>query len=171
MHKSHSHSYHRVLSLDPSRKGFGYIVLESGLRLVDWGVAQVYSNSEEGVLVRVESIVDRYRPVLIVVEDIEDSKQRRRAVDRIEFVRKYARQRGIVVDAVSRAMVRRAFKETGGSKHGIATAITREFPELEQRLPPVRKPWMSEDERMSIFDAFSFALSSVMVKQLNIQAA
>ena len=34
-----------------------------------------------------------------------------------------------------------------------------QFPELEKRLPRVRKPWMSEDERMSIFDAVALAIA------------
>jgi hypothetical protein len=33
------------------------------------------------------------------------------------------------------------------------------LPELTARLPRVRKPWMSEDERMSIFDAAAMALT------------
>ena len=33
-------------------------------------------------------------------------------------------------------------------RHGIANR----FPELDPRLPRFRKPWMSEDYRMSIFD-------------------
>jgi hypothetical protein len=30
---------------------------------------------------------------------------------------------------------------------------------MEDRLPPYREPYMSEDDRMSIFDAVSFALA------------
>jgi len=35
------------------------------------------------------------------------------------------------------------------------------FPELAPRLPRFRKPWMSEDYRMSIFDAVAFGLTSI----------
>ena len=45
------------------------------------------------------------------------------------------------------------------TKREIAEAIVREFPELEPRLPPVRKIWMSEDVRMSIFDAAALAIT------------
>jgi hypothetical protein len=38
-------------------------------------------------------------------------------------------------------------------------AIAKRFPELALRLPRFRKPWMSEDYRMSIFDAAGFALA------------
>jgi hypothetical protein len=38
-------------------------------------------------------------------------------------------------------------------------AIAKRFPELALRLPRFRKPWMSEDYRMSIFDAAAFGLA------------
>ena len=36
---------------------------------------------------------------------------------------------------------------------------SKRFPELAPRLPRSRKPWMSEDYRMSIFDAVALALT------------
>jgi hypothetical protein len=44
------------------------------------------------------------------------------------------------------------------SKQEIAAAIANRFPELAPRLPRFRKPWMSEDYRMSIFDAVALGL-------------
>ena len=44
-------------------------------------------------------------------------------------------------------------------KQEIAIAIAEHFPELAPRLPRSRKPWMSEDYRMSIFDAVALALT------------
>lgn len=55
--------------------------------------------------------------------------------------------------------MKRAFPGTA-NKHDIAVAIADRFPELAPRLPRVRKPWMSEDYRMSIFDAVGLALIS-----------
>jgi hypothetical protein len=46
-----------------------------------------------------------------------------------------------------------------GTKHALAEIIAKRFPEeLGSRLPPKRKPWMSEDSRMNIFDAVALAL-------------
>jgi len=45
------------------------------------------------------------------------------------------------------------------TKQEIAIAIAERFPELAPRLPRFRKPWMSEDYRMSIFDAVALALT------------
>jgi hypothetical protein len=46
-----------------------------------------------------------------------------------------------------------------GTKHALAEIMAERFPdELGSRLPPKRKPWMSEDSRMNIFDAAALAL-------------
>jgi hypothetical protein len=45
------------------------------------------------------------------------------------------------------------------NKAKTARIVAAKFPELRSRLPPERKPWMSEDYRMAIFDAAAFALT------------
>ncbi len=45
-----------------------------------------------------------------------------------------------------------------GTKFALATTLAAKFPvELASRLPPKRRPWMSEDPRMDIFDAVGLA--------------
>ena len=57
-------------------------------------------------------------------------------------------------------MIRTFFSEYDAiTKYQIATTIAQWLPEFEPRLPPFRKPWMSEDYRMSIFDAVALALT------------
>lgn len=61
---------------------------------------------------------------------------------------------------ISRSQVRKAFTPFGAvTKYEIALEIAKQFPQLELRLPRIRKPWMSEDERMNIFDAVALALT------------
>jgi hypothetical protein len=43
------------------------------------------------------------------------------------------------------------------TKHRLAETIARRIPGLQLYVPPVRKPWMSEDARMGIFDAAALA--------------
>ena len=69
-------------------------------------------------------------------------------------------QSKVRVKSVSRAELKQAFAESGaGTKYEIAMAIANRFPELAPRLPRFRKPWMSEDYRMSIFDAVALAIA------------
>ena len=45
----------------------------------------------------------------------------------------------------------------------IAEAIARSYPELKPHLPTARKLWMSENLRMSIFDATALVLTYFML--------
>lgn len=159
--------YRRLLSIDPSVAGFGFVVIEGGDRLVDWGVARIWSRNDQEFLARIEAMIDRYRPALVVLEDRTESKRRSRTLQRLRLAAAYCATRRIPVGFVSRRSVRQAFGESGRTKHEIATAIVMEFPELGTRLPIVRKPWMPEDEQMNIFDALSFVVALHRVKLLN----
>ncbi len=154
-----STQYHRVLSIDPSVAGFGFVVLEDGQRLIDWGVARLWSHNSQEFLTRVEAMIERYQPALVVSEDCSASRRGRRAGSQVALLMAHCRQRQLPVALVTRQAVRQAFSETGITKHAIAMAIAMQFPEVEPRLPQRRKPWNSEDERMNIFDALSFAIA------------
>jgi len=95
------------------------------------------------------------------VEDYIDKTSRRCA--RVQWllrnIAKLASALNIRSEMVSRRAVRALFVSEGGAtKHQVAVAIAKQFPELAPRVPLPRKPWMSQDERMSIFDAAALAL-------------
>jgi Holliday junction resolvasome RuvABC endonuclease subunit len=151
----------RVLAIDPSTRGFGFAVLEGPNRLIDWGVKETKKNKNARTLKLIEDLIDRYQPSVIVVEDYEEKGSRRcqRIGELINDISKLAAKRKIRVRSFSRLKVKQAFSESGASnKHEIALDIAKRFPELVPRLPRFRKPWMSEDYRMSIFDAVAFAI-------------
>ena len=78
----------------------------------------------------------------------------------IRSIKRLASRKGFRSRAFSRSEIRRAFATVGKTtKHPIAAEVARRFPELAERLPPVRKFQDSEEERMSIFDAASLALT------------
>jgi hypothetical protein len=45
------------------------------------------------------------------------------------------------------------------TKYERAQAVVQRFPVLTQKLPPKRKPWESEDYRMSVFAAAALAMA------------
>lgn len=159
MKKYTRQSYPRVLSIDPCQKGFGFVVLEGEQRLIDWGVAHLSSTSEHEFLVRIDRLVERYGPRLILTEDVPASRQRTRAQRRVKALGMYARDERIGFLSVRRGDIRQAFSGIGKTKDQIAAVLAGEFPELTPKLPPPRKPWMAEDERMSIFDALAFVVA------------
>jgi len=92
------------------------------------GVAEVWSSAPRAFLARVEALVNRYRPTLVVLEDIGEKRTRKRTIVRIAAVRRYAASRHIAVVSVSRNQVRSAFGDNS-TKHDIAVAIAEVFPE------------------------------------------
>jgi hypothetical protein len=152
----------RVLAIDPGSGGFGFAVLEGADRLVDWGVAGTTCRNDRELLARAGQLIDRYRPDVFVVEDCSapSSRRRQRACRFIRAMIQAAIERKIDVRRFARDDIRKVFRhdDTLPTKHRIAVAIVELFPELLLRLPPLRRPWMSEDYRMSIFDAVALGL-------------
>lgn len=148
----------RTLAIDPTAKGFAWVVLEGREILVDWGTAQVRLASLPRVRTRVRRLISRSRPELLVLEEPEDSRRGRRARRIIRALADLADRENVAWCMVTRAQVREAFGDPA-NKHEIARAVTELFPELSHWMPPRRKAWMSEYETMGIFDATSFALT------------
>jgi Holliday junction resolvasome RuvABC endonuclease subunit len=152
----------RILAIDPSTRGFGFAVLEGENCLIDWGVKETKIDKNKKTVQLVADLIARYEPTVVVVEDYAGKGSRRcdRVRKLINEISKLASKRKIKVRSVSRAQVKQAFSEAGATnKYQIAQNIARRFPELAPRLPRFRKPWMSEDYRMSIFDAVTFAIA------------
>lgn len=152
----------RVLAIDPTTKGFGFAVMEWPERLIDWGVKGVKKNKNEHSLGLILDLIDQFRPDVIVAEDCDGKASRRcqRVQELISEIQKLSSENRIETRSFSRSELRKAFSQSGAfTKNQISTAIAQRLPELAQRLPPLRKSWMSEDYRMGIFDAVSFALA------------
>jgi Holliday junction resolvasome RuvABC endonuclease subunit len=152
----------RVLAIDPATRGFGFAVLEGPSRLIDWGVKETKVDKKRRSLKLIDDLVNDYQPYAMVVEDYAGKGSRRcdRVTGLIDEIRELALKRKLKVRNFSRADVKNGFAESGATtKQEIAVWITKRFPELTPRLPRFRKPWMSEDYRMSIFDAAALALT------------
>jgi Holliday junction resolvasome RuvABC endonuclease subunit len=152
----------RILAIDPSTRGLGFAVLEGANGLIDWGVKETKTDKKTRSLKLIAELIERYQPSVVVVEDHAGKGSRRckRVAGLIDDIHELAMKGKVRVKSFSRAKVKKAFSESGASnKYEIAKAIAERFPELAPRLPRFRKPWMSEDYRMSIFDAVALALT------------
>src|SRR5947208_14729994 len=101
-----------------------------------------------------------YRPDRLVLKNAEGAGSRR--ADRIRNLHRQlaelAKTRRIAVRQLARSEIKAAFaKREASTKYEIAQAVSRELPDLAPWLPPPRKIWMSEDPKLSIFDAGSLA--------------
>jgi Holliday junction resolvasome RuvABC endonuclease subunit len=153
----------RVLAVDPSTEVFGFAVLEGQEQLVDFGLKKIRQGRDKNTecLRRISAMIDRYQPDIVVVEDYQAKGCRRRLRIRVLLrdIVLLASEAKIKPRKISRLSVQKAFAPSGAlTRHQIATEIGKRFAELVPYAPGVRKPWMSQDERMSIFDAVAFAL-------------
>jgi len=153
----------RVLAIDPSTEVFGFAVLEGQEQLIDFGLKKLRQGRDKNTecLRRISAMIDRYQPDIVVVEDYQAKGCRRRLRIRVLLrdIVLLTSEAKIKPRKVSRLSVQKIFAQSGAlTGHQIATEIAKQFAELLPYAPGVRKPWLSEDKRMSIFDAVAFAL-------------
>lgn len=146
----------RVLAVHVNCRGFGYVVVEGTERLVDWGVKQVIQFGQAKTVDVVAELVRQYRPRLVLLEDILSEANRRspRAVLVTRRITEFLGEWGVGCQLMPARLVADTFRRWGAqTKQDRARTIVDLLPVLAPQLPPPRKPWMSEDSRMSIFSA------------------
>lgn len=151
-----------VLAIDPASRGFGYALFEGPAKSLDWGTTVFRFQKEKRTFNAIKKLILFYRPEVIVLEDCKDKDSLRckRIVKLLNQIELYAKVQGISVKKYSRARVREVFAMFDvRTKYQIAKKIGEWLPEFQPRIPPERKPWMSEDERMNIFDAVALVLT------------
>jgi Holliday junction resolvasome RuvABC endonuclease subunit len=155
----------RVLAIDPTPRGFGYAILEGSTGLIDWGVKSVRCKSIEKEIETVSKITDliqHYLPQYLILEKPNAKGSRRCGRVRLLLgtLQNVAVWQGIESRTISPEKLRKVFCTFGcNTKLQIANFVAQQFPGLADQLPEFRKPWMSEDYHMPIFDAVALALT------------
>ena len=153
-----------VLAIDPWHRGLGFAFFEGENELIDWGLRVVPAHRREHwSLEKLKSLIVEFEPDVLVLEQWQ-APGSRRSIRQQKLLAQMANRAGLLgveTHLVSRHDMQNAFSFIEGriNKHTISRALAIRYPELNPQLPPFRKPWMSEDPRMSIFDACAFALT------------
>jgi Holliday junction resolvasome RuvABC endonuclease subunit len=151
----------RILAISPSARGFGFAVMEEPNALVDWGLKAVKGDKNARCLSGIADLIGRNKPTVIVLENAQTGGARRAA--RIQALAQaiidLAKAEKVMVKLFSRQKVRQGlFPKGQGTKYAQAQLLAARFPEeLAYRVPRKRRPWMSEDSRMDIFEAVALA--------------
>ena len=156
-------SLSRVLALDLHPRHFGYVVVESPQRLLDWGGRsyRCKGNSAD-VLIRkrLRPLLELWRPSLLLIHHPRQTGPKRNDFQ-INFCKR------IVTEAKNHRVSVRTLTKTpkqGPSgkptKYENARRAAGHFSVLRWKLPPKRKPWESEDYRMSMFTAAAAAFTT-----------
>jgi len=151
-----------VLAVYPSSHGFAFVLFERPDAPFDWGMKQIRKrNKNAQTLEWIKKLVDRYEPEVLVFEaPSAKSKRTDRIVRLYRMLTHFAIIEQLSVSRYTRAEVRSCFATVGAStKYEIARVIANQIPAFMHRLPPVRKIWMSEDPRQSLFDAAALGIA------------
>jgi hypothetical protein len=152
-----------VLAVYPSTRGFAFVLFEGALSPADWGVKEIRGAQKNNrCLLAIASLIDQYQPGVLILQDTSPrgTRRARRIRNLNASIGELAESVGIPTIAYSRIEVLNAFASVAPrNKHDLAEAIAKHIPAFDRYLPPPRKPWMSEDARMSLFDAAALALT------------
>jgi hypothetical protein len=163
MEQATQHKSSLILSVAPTTRGFGYCVTELPGSLIDWGSKAVQGDKNVESIKKVRTLIQYFRPSRVVLQDLSkpDCRRGERIMVLNEALIALAKECGIRVVLLSRSEIRKQFFGTHrGTKFEIAVRLANRFPEeLGSRMPRKRKPWMSEDSRMDIFDAISIGVT------------
>jgi Holliday junction resolvasome RuvABC endonuclease subunit len=159
-----------ILGIAIRARWLGFAEINAQCRLIDWGMIYYQRrnpNELKSAKGRLDTLIERLRPsyIAIVRPDLE-------ANEKIATVRSIARSLRITASAQSapvaalrRKSIRAVFVGCdASSKDEIAAALARLFPELISTLPPARKIWTKENQRMALFDAVSGAIAYRQIK-------
>lgn len=152
-----------ILAVYPSSKGVAFVLFEGPDSPFDWGVKEIKGTAKNRTTVEaVECIIARYQPDVLVIEETRERGARRTVRIRRLYrsLTHLAHTHVIEVASYPKRVVRATFARVGAStKYEIAQAIARSIPAFSIRLPRVRKPWMSQDSRQSLFDAAALGIT------------
>ncbi len=151
----------RILAIAPLSRGLGYAVMEGSDKLVACGNKAILRDKNAKALTWVNRFIQFYQPDVLVLPNVTAADTRR--APRIKTLHRkivgWAGKLQLKLRLVSVTQVRtQLLGAASGTKFAVARKLAETFPaELGMRLPPKRRPWMSEDPRMDIFDAVGLA--------------
>lgn len=151
-------AFQAVLGLHPSYRGLGWILFEGPNAPFDWGATDIRKAYHVRTLARVASLLDKYQPNVLVLEEFERSRRAPRicAIGRAIVV--HAEQRNITVHRFDRSQIQAALYPAN-SRHSVAVAVADLVDQLAPDLPVKRKPWETERPTLAIFSAAACALT------------
>lgn len=149
----------RVLGLASTTRGFAFAVLEGPDGLVDWGIRRT-APTRDAMERALRPILRAGQPSLLAIRDVKGSLKRRRGQLFFDVVKDIAEDREIHLNELSKAEIQALSHSERQAKWDVALAMSLSFPEIARRLPPRRKPWQSEDDRIGLFLAVAAGVAA-----------
>jgi len=151
-----------TLALYPHYRGFGWVVFEGVFAPYDWGLVSARKDKNAVCLKRLERLLRRFQPETLVLEafERETSKRHDRVTRLCRSIQALAADRGVDVAVYTRSQVQASFANVGAvTRQEIAEAVARHVDAFRHRLPPPRRAWEADDERLCLFMAGALVLT------------
>src|SRR4051794_23642388 len=100
----------RVLAIDPSTQGFGYIVLESPSVAVDWGTKVIRRTNHDQNLAKVAELIEFYHPKILAIEEPNDSRRCARIQRLLEAICQLPTAQGLKIRRFPISRVKKVFR-------------------------------------------------------------
>ena len=145
-----------ILAVSASPRGFAFVVFTGPDQPFDWGVREIRGSQKNArCLSAIRKLIREYRPEAVVVEETRAGSRRGPRIRTLyRAVVELAGREQVKVVQYTKAQVRAVLaKEKARTRPEIAQAVAMRIPAFAPKLPPVRKIWMSEDPRQTLFDA------------------
>jgi hypothetical protein len=149
----------RILAVDIRSSRVGFAVVETPIRLLDWGKRALTADSCSALI---GYLLRRYAITVLVVRGVAAGSPRDtvRVRKGLRAVRRIAHGRSVHFVAVSETTFKNVFRPyERRTKFEIAGLMTVVFPELSGLLPRPRRCYDPENRRMSAFEAIALAVA------------
>lgn len=157
-----------VLALYPNSEGIAYAFFYEPGGLIDADIIRIKPFNNDRLLKTVEKTINYYSATVVVLENPSSSISRKgtRACELIAKIEELAKRKTIPVFRYSREQIRFVFEQFKAiTKYEIAEALAELNPQIKNKLPGQRKPWMDEDSQIGLFDALSLAYTHYYLKE------
>lgn len=151
----------RILAISTGHRGFGFIVMEDGDTLVDWGLRSCSSSNAVCVRTKTKALICQYTPETILLDSpvVQGRRKAPRTVSRLNEIHDLCNRFGVTVKQISRNQVMKVFSVYGSTKQDLALGVIFRLPQLSKWYPGKRKTPQGESHRIKIFEAALLALT------------
>ena len=150
-----------TFALHASARGFSYVVFSGPFSPHDWGTVGAKGDKNSACLHKLEKLLDRYSPEVLVLEEARSVANRSDRIARLyKSIAAICAAHSIDLAVYRLQDIKGCFRSVGANtRQEIAEAVARQLPALDHRVPKPRAQWQSESRRMPMFCAAALALT------------
>ncbi|WP_026776296.1 hypothetical protein [Polaribacter sp. Hel_I_88] len=155
-----------TLAMYPNTFGVGFVICEGPKEILDYGIKKVQPISHYKYMKKVKWLFEYCKPDIVLLLDYKSRKISKRQKRIIDAILQLARAQNLQLKTYSRSQIKQTFLSfQAKTKYEIAMMVLSWYPELKEKAPHKRLPWMAEHYQMGLFDAFALMLTHYYLEE------